>query len=274
MQKDIGFNQFPPLKDKFGAIEILKEHQKLLFQNINGVETKQPLLATFEQNNIKSAVLFGDGIWKWRAASFLNSNSFQDFDEFMGNLVQYLASNKKRNRLEVNAESLYPANSTINIAAFYRDKNYKFDSRATLEITITNTESKEIKKVPFSLTNNSFQVEIENLPSGNYAYKVAVNNTNLKKYGRFKITAYNIEEQFTNANDKKLEKLADKTGGKLFYKNQIALLTKELVENKSFYTTQKSTIKEQSLIDWKWILFLVIGFFTIEWFIRKYYGKI
>lgn len=274
LQKDIGFNDFPPLKDKFGAIEILKEHQKLLFQNINGVETKQSLLATFEQNNQKSAVLFGEGIWRWRAASFLNTSSFQDFDEFTGNLVQYLASNKKRNRLEVNTESLYPANSTINIAAFYRDKNYKFDARAALEIAITNTDSKEVKKAPFSLVNNSYQVEIENLPSGNYSYKVKVDNPNLNKYGRFKITEFNIEEQFTNANDKKLFKLANKTGGKLFYKNQVAILTKELLENKSFYTTQKSTIKEQNVIDWKWILFVIIGLFTAEWFIRKYYGKI
>ena len=274
LQKDIGFNQFSPLKDKFGEIVISKEHQKLLLQNINGLQTQQPLLATFEYDNQKSAVLFGEGIWKWRAASFLNLNSFKDFDEFTGNLVQYLASNKKLNRLEVNAASLYLANTTIKIAAFYRDKNYKFDARANLEITITNTASKEVTKLPFSLVNNAYQAEIENLAFGNYTYKVSVKNQNLNKFGRFKITAYQIEKQFINANNDKLEKLANITGGKLFYKNQLDALTKELIENKNFYTTQKSIVTTQNLIDWKWILFFVIGLFSLELFIRKYYGKI
>ncbi|MDG2152120.1 MAG: VWA domain-containing protein, partial [Polaribacter sp.] len=116
-QKDIGFHQFPPLKDKFGDIIISKEHEILLFQKINGIENKQPLLVTFEDNNQKSGVLFGEGFWKWRVASYLNTNTFQDFDEFIDNLIQYLVSNKKRNRLEVNIEDLYPSNSTINIAA-------------------------------------------------------------------------------------------------------------------------------------------------------------
>ena len=274
LQKDIGFNDYPPLQDKFGEVRISKEHQTLLIQNINGLETKQPLLITFEENNQKTGALFGEGIWKWRAANFLNTNSFQEFDEFIGNLVQYLASNKKRSRLEVNAETLYPANSSIIISSFYTDKNYQFDARASLEITITNIETKEITKVPFSLINNSYQAEIESLPSGDYEYKVDVLGQSLNKKGRFKITTYQIEEQFTNANFKKMLKLADNSGGKLYYKDEINQLKYHLLENTSFYTTQKSIEKEQNLIDWKWILFIVIALFTVEWLIRKYFGKI
>ncbi len=274
LQEDIGFNNYPPLLDKFGEVSITKEHQVLLSQNINGVQTQQPLVATFDVNNQKSAILLGEGIWKWRAASFLNSNSFEDFDKFTGNLVQFLASNKKRNRLEVNSESLYPANSTINISAFYTDKNYQFDARASLEISITNTETDEVLKVPFSLINNSYQTEIENLASGDYTYKVSVSGQNINKYGRFKITDYEVEEQFTNANVNKLQKLANKKGGKLFYTNQVDKITKELLEDESFYTVQKSSTKQENLIDWRWILFIVIGLFTVEWFIRKYHGKI
>ncbi len=274
LQEDIGFVNYPPLLDKFGEVTITKEHQVLFSQNINGVQTQQPLLATFDMNDQKSAILLGEGIWKWRAASFLNTNSFEDFDKFMGNLVQYLASNKKRNRLEVNAESLYPANSTISISAFYTDKNYQFDARASLEISITNTETNNVLKVPFSLVNNSYQTEIENLASGNYTYKVSVAGQNINKNGRFKITDYEVEEQFTNANVNKLQKLADKTGGKLFFTNQVDEISKNLIDNESFYTVQKSSIKQENLIDWRWILFIVIGLFTVEWFLRKYHGKI
>lgn len=274
LQKDIGFANFPPLEDKFGEVTITKPHQTLVYQKIAGIATEQPLIATFEEKDKKYAVIYGENLWKWRSTSFRQDNSFEEFDAFMGNLVQYVASTKKRNRLEINVESLYPANSTIAISAFYADKNYQFDNRASLQLTFTNTDSKESKVVPFSLVNNSYQVKLENVSTGNYAYKVTVAGENITKYGKFKVTDYQVEEQFTNSNHKKLQKLADRTGGKLFYGNQSNNFIQELINNKNYYSTLKSVPKEQNLIDWKWILALAALLLSLEWFIRKYYGKI
>lgn len=274
LQKDIGFNQFSPLKDIFGQVSFSKEHQNLVLQNINGLETQQPLVAVFEENNQKKGVIFGEGIWKWRASSYLNTNSFQDFDQFTGNLVQYISTKKKRNRLEVNAENQYPANAIIHIAAFYTDKNYQFDARASLEVTITNKKTQKVTKLPFSLINNAYQIAIENLSSGEYSFKVDVLGQNSRKYGSFKISDYQVEEQFTHSNTDKLTKLALRAGGKLFYKNEIESLIKNLLEDKAYYTVQKPTVKEQDLIDWKWVLLCIVSLFSLEWFIRKYYGKI
>ncbi len=273
-QKDIDFNLFHPLKDFFGNISFTKEHKTLLHQNINGVKIKQPLLATFDENNRKTGVLFGEGIWKWRAKSFVNTNSFEDFDEFIGNLIQYLASNKKRSRLEIDMEAIYPANSTILISAFYTDKNYKFDHRAKLEIEITEATTKRTIKVPFVLGRNNFQTEIEDLPPGNYKYKVSAVNKKIHKSGKFKITDFQVEEQFTNANFKKLFKLASNTQGEFFYKDDFNKLKNKLLENSSFYNTQKLIVSEQNLINWKWLMFFIVILLSAEWFIRKYIGKI
>lgn len=273
-QKDIDFNQFPPLKDKFGEITISKEHQTLLYQQINGIKSNQPLLVTFDENSHKSGVLFGEGIWKWRATSFLSENSFYNFDQFIGDLVQYLASNKKRNRLDSNIEPLYSTNSNINISAFYRDKNYKFDTRASLEITVINTDTKKTFTSPFRLINDSYQTKIENLNSGVYNYKIAVLDQPLNIKGQFTIKKEQIEQQFTNANFNKLLKIADRSGGELYFKNEVTKLKKALLNDKSFYTTQEKKIVAKQLIDWKWILALIISSFTLEWFLRKYLGKI
>ncbi|MGK0422287.1 MAG: hypothetical protein ACJAT9_001972 [Polaribacter sp.] len=274
LQKDIGFNQFSPLIDKFGEITFSKEHQNLVLQNINGLETEQPLISVLEENNQKIGVIFGAGIWKWRASSYLKTNSFQDFDQFIGNLMQYLSSNKKRNRLEVNSESIYSANASINISAFYTDKNYQFDPRASLEITITHKKTKEITKLPFSLLDTSYQIALENFSSGEYSFKVEVLGQKSTAYGSFKIANYQIEEQFSHANVAKLRKLAESTGGKLFHNSEIENMFKNLLKNKAYNTIQKTRVKEQNLIDWKWILFFIISVFTAEWFTRKYFGKI
>ncbi|MBL4606029.1 MAG: VWA domain-containing protein, partial [Flavobacteriaceae bacterium] len=137
-QKDIGFQNFPPLADRFGEVSINAAHQILLYQSINGFSSQQPLLATFNNNNHKGIFLFGEGVWKWRAASYLNQTSFQNFDEFLGNLIQYASSKKVRERLSVDTRSIYNANQVIKIGAFYVDENYQFDDRATLILTVKN----------------------------------------------------------------------------------------------------------------------------------------
>ena len=142
-QEDIGFNGFPPLTDVFGEINLSKSHQILLYQQMNGITTEQPLLASFNENNQKWAVLFGEGLWKWRAASFLETNEFKDFDTFIGNFVQYLASKKTRKRLEVNTENLYPSNATVLINAFYVDENYQFDTRVSLWLHLEHQTTKK-----------------------------------------------------------------------------------------------------------------------------------
>lgn len=273
-QKDIAFNEFPPLKDAFGRITVNTKFDALLYQNISGIKTETPLLATFENNNHKSAVLFGEGIWKWRATSFINSNSFEDFDAFISNLIQYLATTKRRQRLTLNYEKLFSANEPISISAFYVDKNYQFDKRANLSLKLVNIETNQSQNVPFSLQRNSFEVVLDNLPSGDYEFTVSVENQSIKELGKFKITAYKIEEQFTKANTNELGLLAENTNGKLYFETQANELITNLIENQNYKTVQSSKLIKQQLIDWKLLLVLAILFLSIEWFTRKYLGKI
>lgn len=273
-QKNIGFDDFPPLSDKFGATKVSIPHQVLLYQNINGFSSEEPLLFTADENNHKKVVLLGEGLWKWRSTSFLTQNSFESFDEFLGNLVQYASSKKIRDRLNVDIENIYNANSIIKVAAFYVDSNYEFDDRATLLIRITNKETQETTSYPFSLTKNSYQVDLEGIASGVYDYTVQVEGQNIAKSGSFQVNEYSVEEQFTNANKDKLNSLAEKSGGRAFYIDNSQELIEQLINDKQYVTVQKSTVKKESLIDWKWILFLIVGLLTIEWFTRKYHGKI
>lgn len=274
MQEDIGFDEFPPLRDKFGKLRLSSEAQILLYQKLNGINSTEPLITSIEKNDIKYAFILGEGIWKWRSAVYLKDKAFENFDSFISNMAQYLASNKKRKRLEVISKNIYPANATIQISAFYVDSNYKFDNRASLQLKITNSKTNEVKILPFSLTNNAYQVSVEGLLAGDYIYQVSVENQSFKKFGRFKITTYQIEEQFTNANSNKLQKLAKNSNGKLVYSNQVESLISSLLTDKDYFTTQKSIITQKSLIDWKWILILIASLLSIEWFVRKYYGKI
>src|SRR5690606_35873293 len=122
--EDIGFNNFPPLHTDFGALTLSVPHEVMLEQTVSGISNGNPLLATMEINGKRDAIWDGEGSWRWRARSFLETESFQSFDDFIGNLVQYLASNKRRSRLEVSSETFYYNNNPIKILAQYFDKNY------------------------------------------------------------------------------------------------------------------------------------------------------
>ena len=273
-QKNIGFENLPPMIDYYGETTVSIPHQTLLYQSINGFSSQNPLLATANHNNQKKVFLFGEGLWKWRSSSFLKNDSFQYFDEFIGNLVQYASNKKIRNRLDLDINSFYNANSSIQIGAFYVDENYQFDDRATILFTIKNKNSKKKQTFPFSLSGSSYQLELTSLEAGEYEYTIEVDGRNISKKGTFKVNEFLVEEQFTNANSYKLELLAQKTAGKLYFEDKYRLVTDDLTNDTRFSTIQKSKKTIDKLVNWQWLMLLIIGLLSLEWFIRKYIGKI
>ena len=146
--------------------------------------------------------------------------------------------------------------------------------RASLLFSVTNTVTKEQQEFPFSLAHNSFQVTVENLSPGSYQYTVTVAGQKSMDSGVFLISEARIEAQFTKANTTKLNRLAKSTGGKVYHSTEILELVDDFVDNEDYATLQKTVLKKQALIDWKWVLALLLMLLTIEWFVRKYYGKI
>ena len=94
------------------------------------------------------------------------------------------------------------------------------------------------------------------------------------KKGTFKVNEFLVEEQFTNANSYKLELLAQKTAGKLYFEDKYRLVIDDLTNDTRFSTIQKSKKTIDKLVNWQWLMLLIIGLLSLEWFIRKYIGKI
>jgi len=272
--EDIGFEAMRPLKTLFGALEITVPHEVLLEQSIDGFASETPMLVTMELNGVRNAILDGEGIWKWRAQSFLDKTSFEDFDDFTGKIIQYLASNKRRSRLEVNNESFYYNNSPIKISAQYFDQNFVFDSRASVLITLTNTETNEKITMPMLLKSNFYGVNLNSIAAGEYKYTVSVAEETVARSGSFSILDFNVEQQFQNANLTKLESVAANTNGKTFFITQTNALVNNLLEDNNLQQVQKSEQKVVPLVDWKYLLALIVLTLTAEWFIRKYNGLI
>ncbi|GAA3607494.1 VWA domain-containing protein [Flavivirga amylovorans] len=271
---NIDFESFPPLNSNYGAVSFTIPFESILNKSINGISTNEPLLVTYETNGRREGVLFGENIWQWRAQSYMNNKSFNQFDDFTGKLVQYLASNKRKDRLNIDYESFYNGSSNIIIKAEFFNKNYVFDARETLNISVTDNISKEKKVFPLILKNNNFQVDLSSLPPSEYSFTVRATNGNISKSGGFQILEYNVEQQFLNANVTKLQQLATNSGGKSYFIDNTGDLINDLLNDNRYVSIQKSNKNIIPLIDWKYLLIILALSLGLEWFIRKYNGLI
>lgn len=271
---DLNFGNFPPLDTEFGETVFAIPFETILYKTINGRQINEPLFATFEVNDRREAVLNGEGIWRWRAQSYLDEKTFENFDNFIGKLVQYLSSNQKRKRLNVSYESFYNGNDNIAISAQFFNKNYEFDATANLQIALKNKDNQSTKTYPFLLKNNSYEVDLSGLPAGDYEFTVSVGSESISTSGIFKVLDYNVELQFLNANVSKLQKLATNSQGVSYFVDNTNDLIPNLLQDKRFVTIQKSTKNTMPLIDWKWLLVIIVLSLAAEWFIRKYNGLI
>ncbi|QDO95002.1 VWA domain-containing protein [Formosa sediminum] len=269
---NLDFNSFPPLQSAFGELSFYGPHEILLYKKIGNITTNQPLLATFETQGRREAVLLGENIWQWRAQSYLNKKSFNTFDNFISKVVQYLSSTKRKTRLVVDFESFYDGTNNVIIRAQFFNKNYEFDGREPLKIKLVNRETKAVTELPFVLKNNNYQVDLSQLPAAEYNFTVSATNENISQSGSFTILEYNVEQQFLNANSGKLNQLAQKTEGASYFIADYKSLLKDLLSNQKYVTIQKSSKTTQGLIDWKYMLGIIVFCLSLEWFLRKYNG--
>lgn len=271
---DIGFGQFPPLQHAYGTVTVNGNVSVLLKSRIRNIETGAPLLAFVEQQGKRSAFLLGENIWKWRLESHVESSSFEKFDLFADKIIQYLASNNARKSLVVNHESFYNSGDALEISAQYFNKNYEFDEKARLTISVTNKNTKQAKRYDLLKTTNSYKVNLDGLAAGKYQFTVKELNSNTSYNGSFEVLDFDIEKQFVNPDLAGLKQLAAQTGGKVFYPDQVKDLIKALLDSDSYKAVEKAIVKKTPLIDWIWLLVIVAIGLSAEWFIRKYNGML
>jgi hypothetical protein len=204
----------------------------------------------------------------------VDTQSFEKYDIFIDKIIQFLASNDSKKALVVNHENFYNSGDAIEISAQYFNKNYEFDEKARLTISVTNAKTKQIKNYDLLKGNNSFKVNLDGLLTGQYTFSVKELNSNTIYNSRFEILDFDIEKQFVNPDVLKLSQLATETKGTIYYPNQIDDLIKSLLENEKYKAIQKSVNTKTPIIDWVWLLILIVMSLSAEWFIRKYNGML
>jgi hypothetical protein len=271
---NLGFENFPPLQNSFGTVTTNGTVSTLLASKIRSIATNSPLLAFAENQGKRSAFLLGENFWKWRLQCHVDNQSFEKFDVFIDKVIQFLASNNSKKSLVINHENFYNSGEAIEISAQFFNKNYEFDEKARLSISVSNIKTKQTKNYDLLKGNNSFKVNLDGLLAGQYDFNVKELNSKTTYSSHFEILDFDIEKQFVNPDVEKLSQLATQTQAKVHYPNQVEALINTLLENQNYKAIQKEMVTKSPLIDWVWLLVLIAISLVSEWFVRKYNGML
>jgi hypothetical protein len=267
--------ELPAVKTFFGNYDLGNGSNVLIKQRIGSVETENPILIFSEINGLKNSVFIGDGLWKWRMRDFAEHTNHNLFNELITKSVQYLAVKSDKSFFRVSALKTINENETIEIDAEVYNKSYELITQPDVTLTLSNSDGKKFNYT-FGKTTNAYKLNIGLLPFGEYKYdaKVKVNGELFVKHGSLIVKEIVSEKINTVADHQLLFSMAKRTGGKLFYKNELEKLESELLKNDQIKPITYSQNNTTSLIDLKWLFWLILIFLSIEWYFRKRYTSI
>jgi len=264
---------FPPLLGLFGEYELKNNGYQLLNQKIGSVETNNPLFIFFQQNDKKNAVLFGEGIWKWRLQEFLINKNNDATNELINKTVQFLSVKDDKSKFRIIYDNSYHENEELIIKAELYNDSYELINDPEVKLTVENSENKKFNFL-FNKTTKAYFLNAGLLPPGAYQF-VAETVYGEKKYtqkGKFQVLPLVLEANNTTADFQVLSNIAQKHGGKMFLPSQLDELAAEIEQNKNISSIiyEEQSIKD--LINLKWIFFILLILLTLEWFLRKQQG--
>lgn len=267
------FEKLPPLIAPFGEYAQFPATQSILFQKIGNLQTERPLLAINTAVTRKTAVLAGEGLWKWRLEEYgLNKNHIQ-VDDLILKTIQLLSLKENKDKLRI-----YPVAASFDIDEPVRIQSEAYNS---LLERIYDVNVNLVLKGPngytqtlnYKITEGNPIFELSKLSEGVYTYSANALILGKKEAttGQFVVTSKDLEFFNTRADFDLLRTLSKNSGGDFFTVNQGSDIISDLSDDKvkGKITNNESLLE---LINLKWLLGLFILLLSIEWILRKYKG--
>jgi len=263
----------PPLKSKFGKINSSGGLEVLANQRLGSIRKTDPLIFFTKRGQIKTGVIYGEGIWRWKMNEFVRTGAQEGFSEFINKISQYLLVKQNTSKLRVNFPKRFTKDEDVIVNANYYNQSLEPVSDAEIRLEVRNEKGK-LSKVGFGVAGKQYAASLGKLPPGIYKWKaIATRNGQTEvKSGVFVVEDIELEDLDTYADHQLLRQIAKATGGKFFeLKNANGVLTS--IRGRDDITTvsyREATFKD--LADLKWLFFLLLICLSLEWFLRRWFG--
>jgi hypothetical protein len=263
----------PPVAVPYGNYDLNGSAEVILFQKIGSVSTEKPLMAVSEHDGKKTAVLVGEGLWQWKLHEFSTTNKDEAFTELVSKVIQFLSTkeDKRRFRVYTTAEEYLDTETVFFETEVYNEIYEKiYGQKIDLQITNETGES-----VGYSYVNNTagYRYSVKGLDQGIYRYTASTTLDGKVEYsdGQFTVRKLEIEAVNTTANFNLLRNLSAQTNGSHFTVQDLDAMEVHLLGNR--YPDIIHTQEEfQQILNYPWIMLLLLILATAEWVVRKVKG--
>lgn len=265
--------EFPPLWSPFGQYKLATSATPMIYQRIGSVTTGMPLLLFNQGAESKSAVLAGEGIWRWRMNDFYRHGNHKLFDELVSKIVQYLSVKVDKSLFRIIIKNHFSENEAVEANAEVYNDSYELVNDADVSFDIVDENGKKFPYT-FGRTTNAYHLSMGNFPPGVYKYSanVVYNGKSFNRKGEFIVTAINIESSVTVADHHLLYNLASRHGGKMLYAKNMQTIIELLDKRDDIKTIAYSERRYTDLVNIFWVFLLIVALLGAEWMLRKRAG--
>ncbi len=267
-------NSFVPLKSPYGEYQVDPAAQVLLFQKIGSVETPFPLLAYNDVNGHKQAVLAGEGIWRWGLMEYFESENQDMSKELITKSIQYISQKEDKRKFRAFSNKRdYRENESISLDAQLYNDNYELINSPDVNLVISNQENERFEYI-FTKSQDFYVLNAGRFPEGEYRFTASTeyNGNQYTSGGSFSVQSIMKEEYDLTARHDILNQISINTGGQMFYPENASEIASVISNDNNIKTVMYQKAVTKPIIEWPWLLGIVILILAIEWFMRRYFG--
>ena len=266
-------DKFPPLNTHYGNVNYSNTASILAFQRLGAIQKSDPLFFFGGKQDKKFAVTYGSGLWGWRLADYQFNQNQEQFNEIVHKTVQYLILKENTSRLRIQLPSLLSSTEDLIIQASFYNESYEAitDPTINFELSKPNGEKFEFAFLPLG---KEYNLDLGQLAAGRFTWKASTsyNGSTFSKEGTFGVKDLALEKQTTKANHQLLTQIAENGQGRFTMLKDYQSILDDIVKRKDIVPVAYESSTYNKLIDYLWVLLVIVGLFTAEWVIRRYSG--
>lgn len=265
---------YPPLRVKFARYQLAANAEVVLNQRVGNIVKQDPLLVITHRGDVKTAILLGEGLWRWKIREFSQKKDIAGFREFVDKMVQYLSVQQTREPLRVTLPRHFSVVDEVEFKAEFYNAAMELITTPKLELLITS-EKGEKTRLDFAAVSNFFRSNAGQLKPGTYTWQVTAqhNGKVYKKSGSFVVEDISLEKLSTRSSFDVLNQLSVQSDGKFYPLAEYGRFLNELKTRSDIGTVRFADSGFTALIDWKWLALLLVVVFGTEWFLRRFWGS-
>lgn len=263
----------PPLAVPFGDFSFSPGVTSLTYQQVGQIKTKKPCISFNQVDDNKIGLICGEGIWRWKLNSYFQFEDDKNFNELITKTVQYLASKEDKSLFRVRCKNDFPEDEPVQFDAELYNQSFEAINNREVTLRIFSDAGKEFTYT-FSPSGSMYKLNAGKLPVGNYSYEASVNSDTgvLKERGEFSVSPLQFEIVNTIADHRLLYQFAKDNNGEMVYPAGMGALPAMIKEKKEIVSVSYENKSLDDLINYRWILIVILILLGAEWLLRKRAG--